>query len=210
MSQRPPEVIGLTGLPSSGKGEVVAALSACAEKRGLRTAHLSFSDQIREEARARGVREARFERGLLSRIGTELREAEGAGVLAARIIAKIAAWPAPRPDLFIVEALRHPGEFLALKDAYGPCFTLIAVECRPEIIASRLIARARPDEDSDAMRSEAHAIRLLEEELKGTGSDQSPNVGDTIELADLRLKNNGALEELARAVERIFSRWVRD
>ena len=40
-------IIGLTGLPSVGKGEVACALAGLAAKRGWRLASISFSDQIK-------------------------------------------------------------------------------------------------------------------------------------------------------------------
>ena len=115
--ESPQHIIGLTGLPSSGKGEVTTALLCRAREGGLSAEHLSFSDQIKEEARRMGVSDDRFDRELLSRIGTELRETEGPGVLADRIAARIQAWPEPRPQVFIVEALRHVGEAEAMRRA---------------------------------------------------------------------------------------------
>src|SRR3972149_7965462 len=105
----PRHVIGLTGLPSSGKGEVVKALAKLANARGWRMAYLSFSDEIKREARRRGVAEGTFTRELLQQIGTEMREKEGAGALAERLALKIKDWPQPAPELFVVEALRHVG-----------------------------------------------------------------------------------------------------
>lgn len=208
MSGAPRYVIGLTGLPSSGKGEVVAAFMAFAHERGLRAEHLSFSDQIKDEARSRGYGDDQFERSLLSRIGTEMRETEGPGVLAARIVKKIETWTDPCPDIFVVEALRHVGEVETLRAAYGDRFTFIAVESDLPVIARRLIARRRPDESREAMQSEDNAIRLLEEELNGAESSQSPNVGQTMALADVHILNNGTLDKLRRETGRVFAKIV--
>lgn len=204
MRTRPRYIIGLTGLPSSGKGEVAQALLRLVRSRGGRGACLSFSDEIKEEARRRGVAEERFDRDLLSQIGIEMRQAEGPGVLAARIAHKINAWPRPRPEVFVVEALRHVGEIDALREAFGDRFVLIAVESEPRTIARRLIARHRPDESPDALQSEEHAIWLLEKELNGRLSDLGPNVGQCAARADVHLPNNGSLEELSAAVARLY------
>jgi len=204
MNDGPQHVIGLTGLPSSGKGEVAAALMDFANARGWRGAHLSFSDRIKEEALKRGIAENDFERALLSRIATDMREAEGPGVLARRIVAKINTWPGRPPELFVVEALRHPGEVETLRQAYGERFTLVAVESEPAIIARRLIARRRPDESHEAMESEHKALELLKRELRGGESPQSPNVGLTIRHADICIKNNGSLAELRETVAKLF------
>ena len=86
MATEPVRVIGLRGLPSSGKGETTFAFRRLAAARGWRAEHISFSDRIKDEARARGIDESAFTRDLLSRIGTELRETEGPGVLSKRIV----------------------------------------------------------------------------------------------------------------------------
>lgn len=205
MSESPRHVIGLTGLPSSGKGEVTLAFRRLAEARGWRAEHVSFSDRIKEEARRRGIADADFTRELLSQIGIEMRQAEGPGVLAARIVAKIEAWPEPKPELIIVEALRHVGEVDVLREAFGDRFTLIAVECDPRTIARRLIARGRPDESPDALQSEEKAVELLEAELKGKLSTLGPNVGAVAARADARIDNNGSLDELQESVAAVFA-----
>ncbi len=204
MNAQPRHVIGLTGLPSSGKGEVTRALAALVEARGQRAAALTFSDQIKEEARRRGMTDAQFDRDLLSRIGIEMRQAEGPGVLAARIAARIESWPPPRPDLVVADGVRHPGEVEVLRRLFGPRFILAAVEADPEEIARRLIARRRPDESREALQSQEHAVRLLERELRGQASSLGPNVGECARLADARLPNHGSLDDLRRTVEQFF------
>jgi len=199
-----PLVIALTGLPSSGKGEAAKALQEAAARDGCAVGHLTFSDQIREEARRRGIAPESFTRELLSRIGIELREAEGPGVLSARIAARIRDWPAPRPAIFVADGLRHTGEIDELRRAFGDRFILVAVDAEPTEIARRLIARRRVDESPDALRSEEHAIRLLQQELNGRLSSLGPNVGLCAEQAGLRLPNHGTLEALKRRVAQIY------
>jgi dephospho-CoA kinase len=198
-------IIGLTGLPSVGKGEVACALAGLAAARGWRLASISFSDQIKEEALSRGISEKSFTREMLSRIGTELREREGPGVLAARIVRKIKSWPGKkRPEVFVCDGVRHPGEVETLRAAFGKRFTLVAVESEPREIVQRLRARRRADESPDALRSEEGAIRLLEQELNGLPGKRAPNVGDCVRQADHRIPNHGTLEDLRRAVEEFF------
>jgi len=204
VNESPRHVIGLTGLPSSGKGEVTAALLRLARGRGWTAEHLSFSDRIKEEALARGIPQERFDRDLFTRIGIEMREAEGADVLAARIVRKIKTLPEPRPDLFVVEALRHVSEIEVMREAFGERFVLAAVESDPREIARRLIARRRADESREALQSEEKAVQLLEQELNGQGSALGPNVGMCIARADVRIPNHGTLEELAQTVEQFF------
>jgi dephospho-CoA kinase len=209
MTSEVSHIIGLTGLPSVGKGEVACALAGLAAERGWRLASISFSDQIKDEARSRGIPEKSFTREALSRIGTELRAREGPGVLAARIAGKIKAWPGKkRPEVFVCDGVRHPGEVEALRAAFGKRFILVAVEAEPREIVRRLIARHRPDESPEALRSEEGAIRLLEQELNGAPGKNAPNVGDCIRLADRRIANHGTLEDLRRAVAKFFRALV--
>jgi adenylosuccinate synthase len=203
VNAHPLRVIGLTGLPSSGKGEATRILKELAAERGWRTAQLIFSDQIKEELRRRGVAESRIDREMLSRVGAEMREAEGPGVLAERIAARIRSWPEPVPELFIVDGVRHPGEIEALRRAFGARFVLAAVEAEPGEIARRLIARGRADESREALRSEEDARRVLERELLGKVSALGPNVGECARLADACLPNHGTLDDL-RARVRAF------
>lgn len=200
----PRYVIGLTGLPSSGKGEVANALAAAAEKRGWRMQRLIFSDQIKEEARRRGIQDAQFTRELLSGIGTELREKEGPGAIAARIAACIRNWPEPKPELFVADGLRHAGEAAQLRAEFGERFLLLGVESEPEEIARRLIARRRADESPEALQSLEKAAALLKQELNGQGSAMSPNVGQCMSCADLCLPNHGSLDDLRKTVEQFL------
>lgn len=205
MSELPRYVIGLTGLPSSGKGEAAKALLSLLPDRGWRGEQILFSDQIKEEAQRRGIPDERFTRELLSQIGIEMREKEGPGVLAARIARKIESWPAPRPELFIADGVRHVGEVEVLRKAFGSRFVLASVESEPREIARRLLARRRADESPEAMQSEEKAIRLLKQELNGELSELGPNVGECMKLADVRLPNHGTLEDLRRTVETFFN-----
>ena len=205
MTESPRYVIGLTGLPSSGKGEVTTALLELARERGWTAEHLSFSDRIKEEARVRGISEADLDRALLAKIGIEMREAEGPGVLAARIARKIKNRPEPRPDIFIVEALRHVGEIEVMRREFGERFVLAAVESDTREIARRLIARRRPDESREALASEENAARLLEQELNGQVSELGPNVGECIAAADVCLPNHGTLSDLRETVGQFFA-----
>ena len=205
-ADNPLHVVGLTGLPSCGKGEVTRALLELAAARGWRGRHLSFSDRIKEEARRRGVSDDRFDRDLLSRLGIEMRKAEGPGVLAARIAEAIRQCPDPKPEFFVVEALRHTAEIRTLREAFGDRFVLAAVESDAEIIAGRLIARRRADESPDALESEENAVELLERERDGQLTALGPNVGACLAESDVHLENNGTLEELRECVAGFFQR----
>ena len=81
---------------------------------------------------------------------------------------------------------------------------LAAVESEPQEIARRLIARRRPDESLEALKSEENAVRLLERELNGQLSVLGPNVGSCIARADVHLPNHGTLEDLRQTARQFF------
>jgi dephospho-CoA kinase len=195
------KVIGLTGLPSSGKETVKNYLFEMCRQRRLKARHFSFSDEIKREARARGWPEEPLDRDRLTALVGQMRSAEGPGVLARRIIERIASSGA---DVYVVEAIRHPAEVELLRTQYQRDFTLAAVVASLRTIAERLVARARQDESAAARASVEDAIRLLERELRGSGAG-SIHVGSCIELADVTLRNDGTFEDLKRTVRATFS-----
>src|SRR5258705_6391863 len=114
-----PLVLGVTGPNAAGKGEVSAYL------KQLGFSVHSLSDIVREAAQARGFPP---EREHLIRIGTELRESGGPGVLAQKLI--------PRLGLRdVVDSIRHPAEVEQLRRVPG--FFLIAVDAPPELRFAR-------------------------------------------------------------------------
>jgi hypothetical protein len=62
--------------------------------------------------------------------------------------------------------------------------------------------------DSQGISNADNACQLrnttLERELTGAPGKDAPNVGDCIRLADVRLANHGTLDDLRRAVEKVF------
>ncbi len=201
-------VIGLTGVPSVGKGVVTDCLVAWCAARELRLTHLSFSDEIRSEARARGLTAESLDREQLRTIVTEMRAEEGPGVLAARLIRRIQeAAPTERADVCIVEAVRHPDEIGELRSAFGEAFRMVAITADLERVAEWVLARRRPDEARGVLASRKAAIALLEKELRGSG-DLAVDVGACIEAADCVIENDGTLDDLARKAEDVARRFI--
>ena len=201
MDEKPFRVIGLTGVPSVGKGEAVRFLREWAEGRGWRVGYLSFSDQIKEEALARGLSATGLTRERISVIVTEMREAGGPAVLAERILAKIRQIPeAERAEVFVIEAVRHVAEIEFLRQALGTRFRLFGVVADLDTIAERLLARARPDESREAMRGKPSALAMIRQELRGQAKARGVDVGACIEQADVVVENSGTLDDLRKAV----------
>ena len=196
-AEAPRRVVGLTGAPAVGKGEVAAFLKEWAEDRGWTVGRLGFSDEIKEEVRAQGTPEADMSRETLTRAATQMREADGPGVLAGRIIRRIESVPpAERPDMYVVEAIRHVAEIDLLREAFGQRFALVAVTADLGIVAERLLARARPDESRQAMRGAAEAREVLQGELDGAEGPNAFRISACMERADARIVNDGTLDDL--------------
>ena len=96
-------IVGITGFFSAGKDSAAEYLVA----KGYR--HVSLSDIIREEMRARGLE---ITINNLTRTGNELRSNEGPDVLACRALAIL-----PDDADAVVTSIRHGAEVEAQRDA---------------------------------------------------------------------------------------------
>src|SRR5205823_13562960 len=96
-------LIGLTGRNASGKGEVAKYL----EKKSFY--YYSLSDVIREEVRKRGHA---MTRETLIDTGNELRQKNGPGVLAQRILTKV-----EDDKNYVIDSIRNASEVEALRAA---------------------------------------------------------------------------------------------
>src|SRR5437667_12784184 len=89
-------IIGLTGKNASGKGEIAKFL----QERGFQYA--SLSDALRAELRRRNITPTRDH---LTRLGNELREKNGPGILAERILKQLG-----EAQNYVVDSFRNPSE----------------------------------------------------------------------------------------------------
>lgn len=178
-------IVGLTGTYAAGKGTVAGLLG----ERGFR--YHSLSDLLREELAARGVSESR--EALLA-VGNELRRAGGPGVLAERLLDRLADG-----GRHIVDSIRNPLEVEALRRLPG--FLLVAVDADPQVRFARLRSRGRigdPDTWHDFQDLEA---------LESTSHDPTTQqLVATRALADEVLVNDGAVSELAAALATLLAR----
>ena len=190
------KVIALTGPPCSGKGTVKDMIFEICAQRGLAARYLGFSDEIKREALARDMRLSEVDRDDMTRLVAAMRAAEGPGLLAERIVQRIAEAPA---DVYVVEAVRHPAEADILREAYGDDFSLVAVTAEVRTMAERLLARPRSDESRAAKQSLQVAEQLIRREMDGD-DDAGVHVGRCIQMADITVENNGTLDDLRRTV----------
>ena len=174
-------VLGLTGSNAAGKGEVASYLRS----RGF--AVHSLSDVVREEAAARGLPP---EREHLIRIGNELREEVGPGVLARRIISRLG-------ERDVIDSIRNPSEVEALREL--PEFVLIGVAAHSETRFRRSLGRGRA---GDPGTIEEFRTR---EEQENTTDPNAQRLEATFRLADRTVENDGGLEDLHRVVDQLLS-----
>ena len=181
----PAIVLGVTGPNASGKGEVCRFLSA----HGF--AVHSLSDVIRDEAARQGVPP---EREHLIRLGNELRERGGSGVLARGILPKL-------DGPTVIDSIRNPEEVAVLREL--PRFVLLGVHAPVELRFARSRERARP---GDPQTLEAFVGREQQENSKDPAAQQ---LDATFALADETVENAGDLDRLyARIVEILADRNV--
>lgn len=177
-------ILGIAGPYGAGKSAVVSFL----EERGFSAA--SLSDVIRSELASIGIDESR-ER--MIEAGNRIRESEGAGALAARVLPTL---PADRNC--VVDSIRHPSEVEELRSAKSG-FSLVWVDAPEEVRLERLRERGRSGDPSSL-----GALRELEgRELAGEEAS-SQQLEAVRQLADHVLMNDGDLQALQASVLRIL------
>ena len=168
-------IIGLTGKNAAGKGELAEYLKS----KGF--AYLSLSDALREEATKQGLDHSR---DVLIKLGTEMREKLGNGILAKRINEKIKQLQ--NKDI-VVDSIRNPGEIEELRKNNN--FILIGVHTDSKIRFERLVKRGRL---GDAQTFE----EFVEHEKKENNNEGSGQQLDRcMGMADKIINSNGTIEE---------------
>ncbi|PLW80386.1 hypothetical protein C0585_02850 [Candidatus Woesearchaeota archaeon] len=174
-------IIGLTGIIGAGKGTVADILK---EKGFIYT---SLSDVIREELKKKG---SDITRENLTSFAKELREKGGPGVLAKMLSEKID----PNKD-FIIDSIRHPKEIEILKENF-PDFKLLRVTAPLKVCLRRIQARNRENDP----KTLAELLKQLDKE----NNDNNQQLNNTIDLADIEIRNDGTIDELREKILKIL------
>jgi len=167
-------IIGLTGKNAAGKGELAKHLQ---EKSFV---YYSLSDALRDEATKQGLDHSR---DVLIKLGTEMREKFGNGILAKRINEKITQIKGN----FVVDSIRNPGEVEELRKNDG--FILVGVDADAKTRFMRLMKRKRAGDS----RTFEEFMEHEKKENNNEGSGQQLN--KCIEMADKIINSNGTIEE---------------
>jgi dephospho-CoA kinase len=182
-------VIGLAGMPGSGKSLVVNV--AC--KMGY--AVVVMGDVVREETRKRGLD---LDPKNIGKVMLQLRKEGGASVIAERCIPKIEQ---QKSEKVIVDGLRSLSEVETFKKRF-PNFSMVAVFATQETRFNRLFRRQRSDDPDGRELFNDRDMREL-----GVG------LGNAIAMADYLIINEGNKNSTKTAVRefirRIEKKWTR-
>jgi dephospho-CoA kinase len=182
-------VVGLTGMPGSGKSLVVKS----AQELGFDV--VTMGDVIRGETAKRGLEPSPSNVG---KVMLELRKTSGEGVVAEKCILKIEEKQNPK---VIVDGLRSYLEAEVFKNHLAN-FMLVTVHSSPQLRFKRLSARGRSDDPKTWDVFHERDMREL-----GVG------IGYAIALAEYVIINDGTKESLnakvAGVLRKAEEKWIK-
>jgi dephospho-CoA kinase len=176
------KVVGVVGLPASGKGE----FSRIARECGIPV--VVMGDVIRQIAREEGLPETD---GSLGAVASRLRQDQGLAAVASRCLPVIER---TRGALIVVDGIRGEAE-VGLFRRHFRDFVLVGIEAPFEQRLARLSTRNR----SDATHR-VEELRARDEREMGWG------LGKALAGAEIRVKNEGGLPEFEKQVQDLLTR----
>ena len=180
-------VIGVVGLPGSGKSEAAEV----ATEMGVPV--VTMGDVIRAECRERGLDPA-TDHGT---VAMALREENGPGAIAERSLPVIEDERAGH-DTVLVDGIRSDVEVEAFRDAFGESFVLVEITAPFEVRAERLDLRGR-----DAGADEGgESLEDRDERELGFG------MGDAMDMADVTVGNTDSLSAFRGRVHTLLEEGV--
>ncbi len=178
-------VIGVTGMPGSGKSIV----SRVAKSLGIKV--VKMGDVIREEAQERNEDPGT--------VAVKLREEHGKYIVAYRCVDKIknlyesnTRTETGKPEVFLIEGIRSPWEVEIFRKNFRN-FKVISVFSKPETRYSRLKKRKRSDDSAD-----------FKESLKRDNRELGFGIGEVIANSDYMVVNEGSLKKFKNTVKRVI------
>lgn len=169
-------VIGVVGLPGSGKGE----FSNIAKKMGIPV--IVMGDVVRKALDDAGLKRTDRNMGEMSR---HLRAGLGMDALAKLTIPDIED---KKSDLVVVDGIRGDSEVELYRD-YFDNFCLVSIESSFESRLKRMGTRGRSDDTADE-----ESLRKRDERETGWG------LGRAFRMADFRIENEGSLDDFSEKV----------
>lgn len=180
------KVIGVVGLPASGKGEF-SKIAA-----GMNIPVIVMGDMIRN-----AVKEGDLEPtdANLGAIANKLRAERGMDAIAHLCIPEIQRQTAP---LVLVDGIRGDAEVAMFRRIF-PGFTLISIDSSFATRLARIKVRGRSDDFESADELKKRDTREM-----GWG------LGNALKEADIHLSNEGTLAEFSRAIHNLLETIGRD
>jgi dephospho-CoA kinase len=175
------KVIGVVGMPASGKGE----FSKIAAGMGIPV--IVMGDMIRKAVQEAGLEPNDTNFGLTA---NRLRSERGMDAIAQLCVPEIRKQTAP---LVLVDGIRGDTEISLFRKNFAG-FTVISIDSSFENRLTRIAARARSDDFTTA-----DALRNRDTRELGWG------LGNALEMADLHLENEGSLDEFTRDVQHLLN-----
>jgi dephospho-CoA kinase len=180
------KVIGVVGLPASGKGE----FSKIAADTGIPV--VVMGDRIREAVKAAGLEPTDENFGMMA---NNLRTERGMDAVAQLCIPEIRLVSAP---LVLVDGIRGDAEVELFRRTFEG-FTLIGIESSFENRLSRIATRARSDDFSSA-----DALHNRDERELRWG------LGNALRTANVTIRNEDTLEAFSTAVRNLLATLGRE
>lgn len=180
------KVIGVVGLPASGKGE----FSKIAAEAGIPV--IVMGDMIRAAVKTAGLEPTDANFGATA---NRLRADGGMDAIAALCVPEIKRQTAP---LVLVDGIRGDTEVNLFRRHFSG-FILISIDSSFEKRLDRIRARGRSDDF------------VLPESLRNRDErEMNWGLGNALALADINIKNEGSLEEFSTAVISVLATLGRD
>ncbi|MGQ9788910.1 MAG: AAA family ATPase [Candidatus Hadarchaeaceae archaeon] len=182
-----PRIIGIVGLPGSGKSEVARIFA----KFGVPCVRMG--EVVWEELRHRG---GRITENNVARVSTLLRKREGMGAIAKRclpIIKKVGKGQ----RAVIVDGIRGIAEVEVFRKLFGKNFHLIGCWSNQMTRYRRTSSRKRSDDADDLRSFHTKDKREL-----------SWGLGEALALADFIIVNEDSLQELEERTMELFKKIV--
>ena len=173
-------VIGVVGMPASGKGE----FSRIAQEAGIPV--IVMGDMIRKAVREAGLEPNDTNFGATA---NRLRAERGMDAIAQLCVPEFRSLNTP---LALVDGIRGDTEVALFRKNFEG-FTLISIDSPFEKRLERIAARARSDDFTTA-----DALKNRDQRELGWG------LGKALEQADIRIRNEGTLEEFERDVKHLL------
>jgi len=175
------KLIAFVGMPASGKSE------ASAVARSLKIPVVNMGDEVREEAKRRGLPPTDENIG---GTGTALRRDEGMDAIAKRCVPKIRA---QRSDVVVVDGTRNIEEVNYFKNHFGDDFKLIAINAPFDLRFERVKKRARSDD-----------MNGIEELKRRDEREKSWGLEKAMDMSDITLNNTRSIEEFQEEIRKLF------